>query len=205
MKDEILIISTPYQEIWMIWISLLDYYIDSHYSLSLNSEYSKTNIYWTSTVVGILSFLCECTDFCCVFRPKRAAMYFWWRIVASRVVNSCCFFIINYCFNYFGSELDHLHSVNLRSSDFLTWSLGLFLVIHGNNCTLFISISLFFPRDISDSSSKKNLSDNCFSTENGNEIIETSWVDWINLNGWKLQPPYPQFTSREVSGLGGQW
>ena len=40
-------------------------------------------------------------------------------IVASREVNSHSLFIINYCLSYFGSKLDNLHSVDLRSSDFL--------------------------------------------------------------------------------------
>ena len=56
MKDEILIISTLHQEIWMIWISLLDYYIDSHYSLLFESRVFKgLNIYWPSTVVILTS------------------------------------------------------------------------------------------------------------------------------------------------------
>ena len=57
-KDWIRIISTLHSEILMIWIPLLEYYIDSHYSLLFESRVFKgLNIYWPSTVVIFLSLL----------------------------------------------------------------------------------------------------------------------------------------------------
>ena len=44
---------------------IIEYYIDSHYSLLFESRVFKgPNIYWPSTVASFFPF-CECIDFCC--------------------------------------------------------------------------------------------------------------------------------------------
>ena len=54
-KDWILIISTLFQEIYMIWIPSLEYYVDSHYSLLFESRVFKGLILYCLSTVVILS------------------------------------------------------------------------------------------------------------------------------------------------------